>query len=81
MQLMHIDYGTHDNNKNKTNLNKKLLGCPTCRKSRYVVITSTYKNKPFHPRELYCHSCDISFSSLKAVTPFELDELSNNMIV
>ncbi len=74
---MQIDYGNKNNNKIKPD--KKLYGCPTCRKSRYVVLTSTIKDKRYHYRELYCHSCNISFSSTHAVTPFELNELSNNM--
>jgi transcription elongation factor Elf1 len=75
---MQIDYRNHDK-KSKIKLNKKLLGCPTCRRSRYVVLTSTIKDKRYHYRELYCHSCNISFSYIHAVTPFELKEYSNNM--
>jgi transcription elongation factor Elf1 len=77
-ELMQIDYGNHDK-KSKIKLNKRLLGCPTCRKSRYVVITSIDKDKRYHYLELYCHSCDNSFLPIDAVTPFELNELSNNM--
>jgi len=77
---MQIDYGNHDNNNNnKRKLDKKLYGCPTCHRSIYVVLTSTIKDKRYHYRELHCHSCNISFSPIHAVTPFELNELSNNM--
>jgi hypothetical protein len=77
--IMRIDYGSHDNKNNKIKLNKKLYGCPTCLKSRYVVLSSTIKYKRYHYRELYCHLCNISFSPIHAVTPFELKEYSNNM--
>jgi len=73
---MHVDHG--DNN-NKSKLNRRLYGCPTCHKSRYVVISSTIKDKGYHYRELYCHLCDILFSYRHVVTPFELRECSNNM--
>ena len=69
----------HSKNNNKTKLNRRLCGCPTCHKSRYVVLSSTIKNKPYHLRELYCHLCNISFSYVHVVTPFELREYSNNM--
>jgi transcription elongation factor Elf1 len=68
---MHVHYG---NNNDKRKLNKKLFGCPACHKSRYVVLTSTIKDKFYHYRELYCHSCNILFSSIHAVTPLELKE-------
>ena len=74
---MQIDHGNQDNNKIK--LNKKLLGCPTCRKSRYVVLSSTIEDKRYHYSEVYCHSCNISFSYVHTVTPFELKEYSNNI--
>lgn len=70
---MQVDQG------NKAKLNRRLYGCPTCHKSRYVVISSTIKDKGYHYRELYCHLCDILFSYRHAVTPFELREYSNNM--
>ena len=73
---MQVDYG---NNNNKTKINRRLCGCPTCHKSRYVVLSSTIKDKRYHFRELYCHLCNISFSYRHAVTPFELSEYSNNM--
>ena len=72
---MRVDH----NNSNKTKLNRRLCGCPTCHKSSYVVLSSTMKDKHYHYRELYCHLCNISFSSVQAVTPFELREYSNNM--
>jgi transcription elongation factor Elf1 len=72
---MRID---HSNNNNKTKLNRRLRGCPTCHKSRYVVLSPTIKDKHYHYSELYCHLCNISFSLVQAVTPFEL-EYSNNM--
>ena len=76
---MQIDYGNYDNNDNKTKLNRKLSGCPVCHKSSHVVLTSTIKDKRYHYRELYCHSCNISFSPVHAVIPCELKEYSNNM--
>jgi hydrogenase maturation factor HypF (carbamoyltransferase family) len=76
---MQIDHGNHDDNNNKIKLNKKLRGCPSCRKSRYVVLSSTIKDKRYHYRELYCHLCNISFSYVHAVTPFKLKEYFNNM--
>ncbi len=72
---MRVDY----RNNNKTKLNRRLCGCPTCHKSSYVVLSSTIKDKHHHYRELYCHLCNVSFSSVQAVTPFELREYSNNM--
>ena len=74
---MQVDHG---NNNNKTKkINRRLCGCPTCHKSRYVVLSSTIKDKGYHYRELYCHLCDILFSYRHVVTPFELREYSNNM--
>ena len=43
--------------------------------SRYVVLTSTIKDKRYYYRELYCHSCNISFSPVHAVTA---DDWKNN---
>ena len=75
---MQVDYGNNNNNRIKK-INRRLCGCPTCRKSRYVVLSSTIKDKRYHFRELYCHLCNISFSYVHAVTPFELREYSNNI--
>jgi transcription elongation factor Elf1 len=69
---MQRDYSNDNGNKRK--LDKKLFGCPACDMSRYVVLTSTIKDKRYHYRELYCHLCNISFSPVHAVTPFELKE-------
>ena len=69
---MHIHYSNTNNNKRK--IIKKLLGCPLCQKSRYVVPTSTIKDKSYRYRDLYCHSCNILFSTIHAVTPLELNE-------
>ncbi|HET7390809.1 MAG TPA: hypothetical protein VFJ51_08285 [Nitrososphaeraceae archaeon] len=65
--------GNYESNK-KIKLDKKLLGCPACGTSKYVVLTSTIKDKRYRYRELHCHSCNISFSPIHAVTPFELKE-------
>jgi transcription elongation factor Elf1 len=64
----------YNDDKGKRKLDKKLFGCPACHASRYVVATSTIKDKRYHYRELYCHSCNISFSPVHAVTPIELNE-------
>jgi hypothetical protein len=74
---MQIDDSSNDN---KIKLNRKLYGCPACHKSRYVVLTSTIKDKRYRYRELYCYLCNISISYIHAVTPFELKEYSNNKI-
>jgi len=72
---MQVDYSNDNNNNNsKRKLDKKLLGCPACYMSRYVVLTSTIKDKRYHYRELYCHSCNISFSPVHAVIPSELEQ-------
>jgi transcription elongation factor Elf1 len=71
--IMQIGY-SNDNDKNKRKPDKKLFGCPACHTSRYVVLTSTIRDKRYHYRELYCHSCNISFSPHHAVSPFELKE-------
>ena len=71
---MHV-HNSNNSNNNKKKLDKKLFGCPVCHKSRYIVLTSTIKDKHYHNRELYCHSCNILFSSIHAVTPLELKEL------
>jgi uncharacterized protein YbaR (Trm112 family) len=55
-------------------LNKRLFGCPTCKRARYVVLTQNIKDKYYHYRELYCHSCNILFSSVQAVMPAEIKE-------
>jgi hypothetical protein len=66
---MQVDYSNDNNNNNsKIKQDKKLLGCPDCFMSRYVVLRSTIKDKRYHYRELYCHSYDISFSPIHAVT-------------
>jgi transcription elongation factor Elf1 len=70
--IMQIGYS--NDNENKRKLDKKLFGCPACHTSRYVVLTSTIKDKRNDYRELYCHSCNISFSPHHAVSPFELKE-------
>jgi transcription elongation factor Elf1 len=64
----------YNDDKGKRKLDKKLFGCPACHASRYVVATSTIKDKRYHYRELYCHSCNITFSPVHAVTPIELNE-------
>jgi hypothetical protein len=64
----------YSNDKGKGKLEKKLFGCPACHVSRYVVVTSTIKDKRYQYRELYCHYCNISFSPAHAVTPIELKE-------
>jgi transcription elongation factor Elf1 len=64
----------YNDDKGKRKLDKKLFGCPACYASRYVVATSTIKDKRYHYRELYCHSCNITFSPVHAVTPIELNE-------
>ena len=66
--------GYSKDNDSKRKLDKKLLGCPACKKSRYVVITSTIKDKRYHYRELYCHLCNISFSPIHAVIPVGLKD-------
>ena len=75
---MQVDDDSNNDN-NKLKQNRRLYGCPTCHKSRYVVLTSTIKDKRYHYRELYCHSCNISFSYIHAVTPSELKEHSSNV--
>ena len=69
---MQIDF--IDNKNVKKELNKKLLGCPACHSSRYVVLTKNIKDKLYHYRELYCHFCNIVFSPMHSVTPKEINE-------
>lgn len=47
--------------------------------ARYVFLTSIIKDKHYHYRKLYCHSCTISFSPHHAVSPFELKDSNRNM--
>ena len=67
---MQIDY----DDRKKVTLNKKILGCPICHSSRYVVLTESIKDKYYHYRELYCHLCNILFSPIHATTPVEIKE-------
>lgn len=69
---MQIDCSDKKNFKKRPN--KKLLGCPTCHSSRYVVLTENIKDKIYHYREIYCHFCNIVFSPMHAVTPIEINE-------
>jgi hypothetical protein len=70
---MWIDF-TNNNKNIKKGQNKKLLGCPSCHNSRYVILTENIKDKIYHYRELYCHFCNIVFSPTHAVTPIELND-------
>jgi hypothetical protein len=74
---MQVDDASKNNN-NKLKQNRRLCGCPTCHRSRYVVLTSTIKDKRYHYRELYCHLCNITITYIHAVTPVELKEHCNN---
>ena len=59
-------------NNHENLLANRLFGCPLCYLSRYVVLTKEIKDKSFHHNELYCHSCNILFSMIHSVPPFEL---------
>ena len=59
------------NDRKRKWINKKLFGCPVCQRPYYVVLTENIKNKYYHYRELYCHSCNVLFSPIHAVAPIE----------
>lgn len=54
----------------KVFLNKKLLGCPICCSSRYVIKGSS-KGKGSKYGDFYCHSCDALFAFRQSVLSAE----------
>lgn len=65
---MQIDYSQTK----KWIINRRFIGCPLCSSSRYIVFTDEIPDKTYHRNELYCHSCDILFSTIHAVPPLEV---------
>ena len=61
-------------NKDKKKIfDKYLYGCPTCHLSRYVILSENIQDPAYHKYELYCHSCNVVFSSMHAVLPMEFN--------
>jgi hypothetical protein len=59
-------------NKDKRKVfDKYLYGCPCCHLSRYVILSEDIQDSAYHKYELYCHSCNVVFSSMHAVLPME----------
>jgi hypothetical protein len=62
-------------NKDKRKIfDKYLYGCPCCHLSRYVILSEDIQDPAYHKYELYCHSCNVVFSSIHAVLPLEFNQ-------